>query len=272
MSTTSSDVFDRAVQRAHEWLKDLAGELGTDDDRAYAYRSLRTYLHVVRDRVPPEQAVDFASQLPMLFRGVFYEGWSPARTPQTYRDGETFLALLADGAQLAGPTEAAFVAEATTRMFRRHMSVRQVDELLGALPGAVRRLLQPHPPVSQAMGTLPATRTGTVTAEELPAELRSRVMAASGNAELRIIERTGPDGRDGYTVYALAGGRFVHMVLQLRPDGSVDEVTQTLLPNEIQRVEVAPEGAAIHDRADHPIPVPAPVAVAVGSLVAAYGR
>jgi uncharacterized protein (DUF2267 family) len=271
MSVTGLEAFDRAVQRADEWLNDLTSELGKDNDRAYAYRVLRSYLHVVRDRVTPEEAVDFASQLPLVLRGVFYEGWNPAKTPETYRDAEEFLSRLAHSAQLAGPTEASFAAESITRMLRRHMTAGQVDELLQVLPEPVRRVLQPHRPPAEAAATVADQPGSTVAADELPAELRSRVMAATGNAEIRVIERrrrSGQDaGGDDYQVYALAGDRFVHMRLGLRPDGSVDETTETLLPDEIHGVEIEARGAIIRDRTDRSIAVPDRVAVAVGAVV-----
>jgi hypothetical protein len=76
-----------------------------------------------------------------------------------------------------------------------------------------------------------------VSLEALPAELRSRVIAATAHAQHRLIIRRSPGGQDpqaeGYQIYALAGDRFVHMVLALRPDGSVEETTQTLLRNQM---------------------------------------
>jgi len=272
MAATGFDAFDRAVQRANEWLNDLAAELGKDGDRAYAYRVLRSHLHVLRDRVTPDQAVHFASELPLLLRGVFYEGWHASATPETYRDADTFLARLVDQGQLAGPTEASFAAESTIRMLRRHMTSGQVDELLQALPEAIRRVLQPHRPPAEVAAVVGDRPGETVSPDELPAELRSRVMAATGNADVRVITRLPPAEADGapdhYEVYGLAGDRFVHMRLGLRTDGSVHETTETFLPEQLRAVEIAPERAAIRDRADRSIPVPAKLAVALATLVA----
>lgn len=99
MPVTGLDVFDRSVHKTNEWLNDLARRLGSDD-RRYAYRVLRAYFHVLRDRLTVDERAQLAAQLPHLLRGVFYEGWDPSRTPETYRDRDTFLARLADGAQL----------------------------------------------------------------------------------------------------------------------------------------------------------------------------
>ena len=87
-----------------------------------------------------------------------------------------------------------------------------------------------------------------VDVEDLPPELRSRVAAASAHAQYRVIDRCRPGdqaGSDEYEVYALAGDRVVHMRLSMRPDGSVAEATETFLRQEILRVDMAGEHAAV---------------------------
>ena len=142
MAVTGLDVFDRSVHKSNEWLKALMERLGTDD-RRYAYRVLRAYLHVLRDRLTVDEAAQLAAQLPHLLRGVFYEGWDPSRTPETYRDRETFLARLAERAQLAGPTEASVAAEAATAVLRERVAEGEVEDVLQLLPASIRAILQP---------------------------------------------------------------------------------------------------------------------------------
>src|SRR5439155_19869727 len=112
------------------------------------------------------------------------------------------------------------------------------------LPEAIRHVLEPEAPTID-LTTMVAEAAGeSVALDDLPGELRSRIMAATGNAQLRVIaKRRGSDGSagaDAYEVYALAGDRFVHMALALRPDGSVEETTETLLADEIHAVEIEP--------------------------------
>ncbi len=103
--------------------------------------------------------------------------------------------------------------------------------------------------------------------EDLPAELGSRVKAATAHAQYRHIDRRGRPSQEEeeYEVFALAGDRFVHMVLSLRPEGSVDESTETFLPDQIQRVSVQGERAIIEviDAAG-----PRPIAVPLGMATA----
>jgi uncharacterized protein (DUF2267 family) len=140
--STGLDVFDRGTQKSNQWLKALEQRLGSED-RRYAYRVLRGYFHVLRDRLTVDEAAQLAAQLPHLLRGVFYEGWNPSRTPEPSRDRETFLLRLAEGASLAGPTAAWVAAEAATDVLAEQISAGEVKDVLHVLPHAIREVLRP---------------------------------------------------------------------------------------------------------------------------------
>jgi uncharacterized protein (DUF2267 family) len=78
VSTTGLPVFDKTLQETHHWLGQVMERLATDD-RQLAYSVLRATLHAVRDRIGPESAAHLGAQLPMLLRGVYYDGWKPTK-------------------------------------------------------------------------------------------------------------------------------------------------------------------------------------------------
>ena len=88
--TTGLDVFDTTVEETNLWLKDLMTHLGTDDSHR-AYTALRATLHAVRDRIAPLNAVHLAAQLPMLLRGLYYEGWRMESSRTRERHKQAFL-------------------------------------------------------------------------------------------------------------------------------------------------------------------------------------
>lgn len=90
LMNTGLDVFDATVQETNLWLKELMACVGTDD-RKQAYRILRATLHALRDRIGPENAVHLGAQLPMLIRGLYFEGWRMAGTPTRERHKQAFL-------------------------------------------------------------------------------------------------------------------------------------------------------------------------------------
>jgi uncharacterized protein (DUF2267 family) len=92
--TTGLDVFDTTVQETNLWLKDVMERIGTYD-RHSAYSTLRAVLHAVRNRIGPENAAHLGAQLPMLIRGLYYEGWDPTGKPTKERHEAQFLAHIA---------------------------------------------------------------------------------------------------------------------------------------------------------------------------------
>jgi uncharacterized protein (DUF2267 family) len=89
--STGLPVFDTTVQETNEWLKAVEAQL-RPCSRQQAYGALRAVIHVLRDRLPLEATAALSAQLPILLRGVFFEGWRPddgpsdIRTPQEFAD------------------------------------------------------------------------------------------------------------------------------------------------------------------------------------------
>lgn len=82
----------------------------------------------------------------------------------------------------------------------------------------------------------------TVRIEALPDQLQSRILAATAHASHRRIRRlesdSGTDAADAaYAVEAVAGDRVTLMRLSLRPDGSVDESTDSFTTRDIVGVD-----------------------------------
>ena len=79
-----------AVQQTQVWLKELRDN-GDLADEHVAYSVLRAVLHQLRDRLTLEEAVQLGAQLPLIVRGVYYEGWRPSRVPEKLRSKQKFL-------------------------------------------------------------------------------------------------------------------------------------------------------------------------------------
>jgi uncharacterized protein (DUF2267 family) len=133
-------IIERSVTSTHVWLKETAEELGSDD-REYAYRALRAVLHTLRDRLPVQTAAALAAQLPTLIRGIYYEEWSPHRTPVAIRNVDQFLDQVASVGGMAGETEASMSVEAVTRVLRRNVGEGQLEDVLAVLPEKLKSLI-----------------------------------------------------------------------------------------------------------------------------------
>jgi uncharacterized protein (DUF2267 family) len=141
MTTTANvAVIDRSVEKTNVWLKEVSVDLGGDRDDAY--KALRAVLHVLRDRLTVDEAAQFAAQLPMVVRGIFYTGWDPTRTPARYSHASDFLDRVAHEANLAGETEASYAVAAVARAVGRHVSEGELEDIRAILPDEVRHLLE----------------------------------------------------------------------------------------------------------------------------------
>ena len=60
------------------------------DVREQTHAVLKATQHAVRDCLGPENGAHFGAQLPILLRGVYYEGWHIAGTPSKERHKDAF--------------------------------------------------------------------------------------------------------------------------------------------------------------------------------------
>jgi uncharacterized protein (DUF2267 family) len=91
MAQTGLATFDTTLERTNHVLREIERAYGWPKERRnQAYAALRAVLHAVRDRLPVEETAQLAAQLPMLVRGMYYEGWDPSKAPAKM-DREAFL-------------------------------------------------------------------------------------------------------------------------------------------------------------------------------------
>jgi len=126
------------VQETNEWLGELEQDLHTED-RQRAYISLRSVLQALRDRLPPPEAVHLGAQLPMLLRGMYYEGWTMTGKPLK-ADREEFLERIAEGIVTSGPVDPEREARAVFRILARRISAGEIQDVTGSLPLGLREL------------------------------------------------------------------------------------------------------------------------------------
>jgi uncharacterized protein (DUF2267 family) len=141
MSAKVAGKFEHAAHTANMWVHEIAKAFPTEN-RHFAYRVLRAWLHTLRDRLTVEAVAHFAAQLPELVRGVYYEGWDPSKVPERF-DRDTYIARFAHEAGIS-EQDVPRAAKAVTSALLNHVTTGQVDKAFDQLPDSIRSLLQPE--------------------------------------------------------------------------------------------------------------------------------
>jgi uncharacterized protein (DUF2267 family) len=74
-------------------------------NRDQAGRILRSVLHAIRDRIPPEEAVHLAAQLPLAWKGVYFDGFTIQGELPRIRDKKDWLEFIRSKNQMAAQND-----------------------------------------------------------------------------------------------------------------------------------------------------------------------
>jgi uncharacterized protein (DUF2267 family)/ferritin-like metal-binding protein YciE len=187
MTATGLEVFDKTLQTTNVWLKEIGELIGPDRQRCY--HALRAVLFALRDRLMPDEAAHLAAQMPLLIKGVFYDGYKPAGKPHKIRSRQEFLHKINEHLTQIGPIGAEDAARAVFRVLDRHITRGELEEVKLSLPQDIRTLFPAQPE--------PRTRIKTfedmyicelqelVSVEEQLGQALSGIVHAVSNASLR---------------------------------------------------------------------------------------
>ncbi len=137
MSAQHLEVLETTLQKTHQWIDALSEEAHMDPHTAY--QALRSVLHTLRDRLPAPEVAHLGAQLPMLVRGIFYEGWNPSAAPMRL-NREEFLSRIADGISSSRILDPRTVAEDVFTVMNHFLGAGELTKIAGILPPEIRTL------------------------------------------------------------------------------------------------------------------------------------
>lgn len=86
---TNVKAIQKTMQETSEWVNELMTECPLSQNESFVL--IRATLKAIRDRITKTEAVHLGSQLPALFRGFYFEGWSLNSLQTKDRDAGDFL-------------------------------------------------------------------------------------------------------------------------------------------------------------------------------------
>ena len=127
-----------AVQTTQTWLNELC-ENGELADTSEAVAVLRSVLHQLRDHLTLKEAVDLSAQLPMIVRGMYFEGWQPNKIPDNVHTKQHFIdELNSRHFPNAVPTERA--VRDVFALLAHHCDPGEIADVIEQLPQELREL------------------------------------------------------------------------------------------------------------------------------------
>ncbi|MGC5052200.1 DUF2267 domain-containing protein [Micromonospora sp. DT48] len=141
MAEQFQSAIESSMDKTNLILKDIEQAYGwSKEQRNQSYAALRTVLHLLRDRMPIEESVEFSAQLPIVLRGVYFDGWQPQNVPiKLNRDD--FLYEVRQGFPYdvkGGPQR---VVQVVLDSLRRHVTQGQWDEVKDTMPNDLARIM-----------------------------------------------------------------------------------------------------------------------------------
>ncbi|MFI7079214.1 DUF2267 domain-containing protein [Micromonospora sp. NPDC049903] len=140
-----SERFESAVESSMDKtiliLKDIEQAYGWPKaQRNQSYAALRTVLHLLRDRMPVQESVEFSAQLPMVVRGIYFEGWQPSDVPiKLNRDDFLYEVRQGFPYDVQGGPER--VVQVVLDTLRRHITQGEWDEVKDTMPDDLAQIM-----------------------------------------------------------------------------------------------------------------------------------
>ncbi|MET8308859.1 DUF2267 domain-containing protein [Micromonospora sp. NPDC005173] len=141
MADQMISAFDSSLDKTNLILKDIENAYGwPKDQRNQSYAALRTVLHLLRDRLPVNESVEFAQQLPVLVRGIYFDGWNPSDVPiKLNRDDFLYEVRQGFPYDVEGGPER--VTQVVLDTLRRHVTQGEWQDVKDTMPKDLARMM-----------------------------------------------------------------------------------------------------------------------------------
>ena len=137
--TTGIHAIDTSLQKTQGWLREIMAVMGWEN-RERAYSGLRAVLHALRDRLTLDEAFDLAAEMPMILRGMYFEGWDRAGNPTRERSRDAFLGKVGERLAQMPDVDTWKLTRAVFGVLARHVSAGEMSDVQGMLPEEIREL------------------------------------------------------------------------------------------------------------------------------------
>jgi uncharacterized protein (DUF2267 family) len=148
MSDNGLAVFDRTIEKTHQFINDVAQQIELED-KHIVFIGIKAVLHGLRDRIPLEEAAQLGAQFPVMLAGFYYQGWKPAATPTKERSVGAFVEKIRDNLPQGDyPIEIEALITGVFAVLSRRVSEGEIVDVANMLPKDIQKFW-PQPVVAQ---------------------------------------------------------------------------------------------------------------------------
>ena len=124
-------------KEAEAWLADFKQRLKWHDQEKACLAFMAT-LHALRDSLPRDEAVYLGAQLPVLLRGLYYEGWHPSARIARAKSRSAFIERIQEGVHRDPGVDAEEVAGAVFSLLAERLPGPELEDAKAATPSTLR--------------------------------------------------------------------------------------------------------------------------------------
>lgn len=131
--------FEKYNLELENWLRAIALEMELEERHDIAFQALRSVLHAIRDRSIPSEVFDLSAQLPLMVRGVFFEGYNLKDKPEKLNADE-FLETIEMGFYGNTTVDAEVALQAVLKLLYEKISEGEMEDIYSGMPKDIKEL------------------------------------------------------------------------------------------------------------------------------------
>lgn len=139
--------FNKYVHEGEQFVREIAVEMHAPWDMIKAARVLRAVLHALRNRLSAPSSLQLISQLPMLIKAIYVDGWKLTDEAKTLRRLGDFIECVREegGTSLSShfvtDYDVTQAIHAVFNVIKKHVSAGEIRDLVSTLPAELRPLM-----------------------------------------------------------------------------------------------------------------------------------
>ncbi|NBB76591.1 MAG: DUF2267 domain-containing protein [Bacteroidetes bacterium] len=131
--------FEKTANEATSWVQQIAKKAGQPDRPDWALSALKSVLQTLRDRTPLQEVFHLSAQMPVLIRGLYFEGYKPTGKPDKM-NAKQFLERIESDLGENNEISAEQALYAVLNLLYEKISEGEMEDIRRSMPADIQKL------------------------------------------------------------------------------------------------------------------------------------